>query len=74
MAEVISRFSELVSRVTLDNGHKVSFNLDTLRETKMDPKVGALILQEMHQIETIALFSDFCSPKESAVYYERHVV
>ena len=43
-AEMTSRFYELVLKFCQDNGKRLELNLDLLRETKSDPKVGALIL------------------------------
>ena len=52
-AEMTSRFYELVIKYCLDNGKRVELNLDLLRETKSDPRVGAMILQEVRILEKI---------------------
>ena len=46
-----------------ENGTKLVMNLDALRETKNDPKVGAIILQELLKLEDVTIHSDFCDPK-----------
>ena len=46
-------------------------NVDLLRESKVDPRVGSIILQEMKMLKDIILFSDFCSPKELEIQYKR---
>jgi hypothetical protein len=48
--------------VTLENGKKVEFNLDSLNQTKNDPKVGALIFEEMQTVSSMVLFTDYCEP------------
>jgi len=52
-ADMTSRFYELVLKYCLDNGKKVEMNVDLLRETKNDPKVGAMILSEVHILEKV---------------------
>ena len=42
----------------------LTLNLDSLRETKVDPKVGAIIMQEVLRLQTVILHSDFCGPKD----------
>ena len=42
-----------------------------LRETKSDPKVGAVILQEVTRLEDICIHSDFCQPREMLQLYKR---
>ena len=45
--EIPARFYELAVRWIEDNGKKLIMNMDLLRETKNDPKVGSVIIQEM---------------------------
>ena len=39
--------------------------------TKIDAKVGALILEHMLTLENVVLYSDFCTPKELGNLYDR---
>lgn len=48
-----------------ENGRKLHLNVDLLRDTKHDPKVGALIIDETRIVRDLALFSDFCNPKNT---------
>ena len=45
--------------------------MDSLRETKSDPKVGAIVLQELMRLETVILFSDFCGPRDMLQTHKR---
>lgn len=47
-----------------NNGTDLELNLDTLRETKCDPRAGAVMLQEIMRLQTVVLYSDFCGPKD----------
>lgn len=69
--EIPFRFYEIVMKQVENNGAQLILNLDTLRETKSDAKVGALILQHMDCIETIVLHSEFCGVKEMPNLYKR---
>ena len=69
--EVVGRFYELTIKRVEDYGAKLHLNLDSLRETKCDPRVGSIILQEMHMLQDIVLFSDFCGPREIDTFFHR---
>ena len=62
--ELTLRFYELLIRYVEDNGAKLCLNLDLLRETKNDPKAGALILEKVLTMQSVVLFSDFCAPNK----------
>ena len=42
--EIPVRFYEICNKMVEDHGSTLVMNLDLLRDTKQDPKVGALIL------------------------------
>ena len=42
--EIPNRFFEICNKMVEDHGSKLVMNLDLLRESKVDPKVGAIIL------------------------------
>ena len=54
-----------------NNGTDLVLNLDSLRETKSDPKVGAVILQEVLKLQRVVLHSDFCGPKDMLQTHKR---
>ena len=54
-----------------NNGSDLIMNLDSLRETKADPKVGAVILQEVLRLQKVVLYSDFCGPKDLLQTHKR---
>ena len=56
---------------TEDNGISIVMNLDSLKDTKSDPKAGALILQEIRRTTSIVLHSDFCQPKDLLTHHNR---
>ena len=64
MAEIPSRFYEIVIGRVENHGKDLVMNLDTLRETKSDPRVGSVILQELLRLQNVVLHSDFCGPKD----------
>lgn len=43
-----------------ENGKSILYNVDMLKETKIDPKVGGLVLEFMSRANKISLWSDFC--------------
>ena len=47
-----------------------------LKETKIDPKVGGLVLEFMSRVQNIALWSDFCERTQSHLeaYYQTYVI
>jgi hypothetical protein len=45
--------------------------VDSLKETKIDPKVGALVVSQILTLETITYYSDFCVPKDVEQLYKR---
>ena len=46
-------------------------NIDLLRESKVDPRAGAIIVEEIGMLRDVVLFSDFCSPKNMDIVYKR---
>jgi hypothetical protein len=51
-------------------------NLDTLKEQKIDPKIGAILLETWQILRKIVLYSDYCghTVEDLDIYYERHKV
>mmetsp|Transcript_17377 Transcript_17377/g.21933 ORF Transcript_17377/g.21933 Transcript_17377/m.21933 type:complete len:195 (-) Transcript_17377:1796-2380(-) len=69
--EIPRRFYELLLRFVEGNGKILHTNLDSLRETKVDPRVGSIIISETRMLRDVVLYSDFCSPKEIEKTYKR---
>ena len=71
--EIPARFYELAVRWIEDNGKKLIMNMDLLRETKNDPKVGSVIIQEMQTLQEVTIHSEFCNPNNMPQIYKRIV-
>ena len=52
------------------HGRKINYNVDMLKETKIDGKVFALMLEQIEKLETVLIHSDFCSYKEMDQVYK----
>lgn len=50
--------------------------MDTLKEQKIDPKIGGILLEIWLKFKKIILFSDYCNFKKDDIdlWYDRHKV
>lgn len=51
-------------------------NLDCLKDQKIDPKIGAIVIEYWFLFKKIVLFSDYCQPDRESVsnFYNRYIV
>ena len=74
--EYPARFGELANSLTSKFGQELVLNLDTLKDQKIDPKIGGILLEIWFRFKNLILFSDYCGYKKDEVdlFYERHKV
>lgn len=58
--EYPSRFGEICNKVIGKFGFELVLNLDSLKDQKIDPKIGAIVIEYWFLFKRVVLFSDYC--------------